>query len=187
MFPGSKDTGDPGNGAGVPGGARPAPEGGAPHDPALVLAELGSLIIRLRRRDLSLTAELVLVNLDRSGPGRVGDLAALAGVSQPTMTELLARLGRDGLICRDAQPGDRRAVSVSISEQGRDLLRWRRGETHALLHELVASLSAEDRAALRGATPALERLLDSGPPAPERCAPPFSTDRYDAGHGLRGR
>jgi DNA-binding MarR family transcriptional regulator len=160
MFPDSEDLGDPGNGAEAP--------RGAPHDPSPVLAELGSLIIRLRRRDLSLTAELVLVNLDRSGPGRVGDLAALAGVSQPTMTELLARLGRDGLIGRDSHPGDRRAVSVSISEHGRDLLRRRRAETDALLHELIASLSAEDRTALGAATPALARLVAQGPAAPER-------------------
>lgn len=134
----------------------------------MVLAELGSLIIRLRRRDLSLTAELVLVNLDRSGPGRVSDLAALAGVSQPTMTELLARLGREGLIGRDSDPGDRRAVSVSISDHGRELLRRRRAETQELLHGLVASLSSEDRIALGGATAALQRLLATAPPAPER-------------------
>jgi DNA-binding MarR family transcriptional regulator len=129
---------------------------------AMVLAELGGLMIRLRRRDLSLTAEAVLVNLDRAGPGRVGDLAALAGVSQPTMTEVLSRLDRAGLVGRDPHPGDRRAVHISISDEGRAYLRLRRAETHERLLGLLNTLCPEDEAALAAAVPALRHVLAAG-------------------------
>jgi DNA-binding MarR family transcriptional regulator len=129
---------------------------------AAALVELGSLLIRLRRRDLSLTAEAVLVALDRVGPGRVGDLAALAGVSQPTMTELLGRLDRDGLVARDAHPEDRRAVHVSISQQGRAFLHQRRSERVDQLVCLFDGLNDHDAAALADALPALRHILAAG-------------------------
>jgi DNA-binding MarR family transcriptional regulator len=137
----------------------------------VALAELGSLMIRLRRRDLSLTAEAVLINLERGGPGRVGDLAALVGVSQPTMTELLGRLDRDRLITRDTHPGDRRAVQVSISATGRQFLADRRRATHEKLIELLGRLPAHEIAALVAALPALRSFLLASAQIPEAQVP----------------
>ncbi|WP_163773899.1 MarR family winged helix-turn-helix transcriptional regulator, partial [Proteus mirabilis] len=44
------------------------------------------------------------------------ELARLAGVEQPSMAQLLARMERDGLIRREPDPSDGRSSLVSLSE-----------------------------------------------------------------------
>ena len=53
---------------------------------------------------LSLTAAATLATLERSGPRRLTSLAAQEGVTQPAMTQLIARLQDSGLVGRDADP-----------------------------------------------------------------------------------
>ena len=57
---------------------------------------------------LSLTAAATLATLERSGPRRLTALAAQEGVTQPAMTQLIARLQDSGLVGRDADPDDGR-------------------------------------------------------------------------------
>jgi DNA-binding transcriptional ArsR family regulator len=56
---------------------------------------------------LSLTAAATLATLERSGPQRLTALAVREGVTQPAMTQLIARLQDGGLVCREAddRPG----------------------------------------------------------------------------------
>ena len=68
---------------------------------------------------LSLTAAATLATLDRSGPSRLTELAAREGVTQPAMTQLIARLAEQGLVSRDADPGDGRVVQVQLTAGGR--------------------------------------------------------------------
>ena len=49
---------------------------------------------------LSLTAAATLATLDRSGPCRLTSLAVREGVTQPAMTQLIARLQGEGLVIR---------------------------------------------------------------------------------------
>jgi DNA-binding MarR family transcriptional regulator len=65
---------------------------------------------------LSLTSAATLATLERSGPRRLTALAAQEGVSQPAMTQLIARLQDSGLVGRDADPDDGRVVQVRLSE-----------------------------------------------------------------------
>ena len=73
-------------------------------------------------RDLSLTTASTLATLDRDGPQRLSDLAVREGVTQPSMTALVTRLERDGLATRGADPSDGRAVVVTLTDAGRDVL-----------------------------------------------------------------
>ena len=50
------------------------------------------------------------------------DLAIAAQVEQPTMAATLARMERDGLIERRANPDDGRSALISLSEAGRSKL-----------------------------------------------------------------
>jgi MarR family transcriptional regulator for hemolysin len=50
------------------------------------------------------------------------DLAISAQVEQPTMAATLARMERDGLIERRANPDDGRSALISLSKAGRDKL-----------------------------------------------------------------
>jgi DNA-binding MarR family transcriptional regulator len=112
------------------------------------------------REQLSLTAASTLRRLERSGPHRLCELHAPEGVTQPAMTQLVTRLERDGLARRDSDPGDGRAVVVSITDAGRAAVaRRREGRAHAL-SELLSRLPAGDHAAIVAALPALERLGD---------------------------
>ena len=53
---------------------------------------------------LSLTAAATLATLERSGPRRLTALAVQEGVTQPAMTQLVARLQDAGLVGREADP-----------------------------------------------------------------------------------
>jgi DNA-binding MarR family transcriptional regulator len=50
---------------------------------------------------------------------KVVDLGRRAGLETSTMTGLLDRMERDGLVTRDADPDDRRAHLIHLTEKGR--------------------------------------------------------------------
>jgi DNA-binding MarR family transcriptional regulator len=112
-------------------------------------------------RDLSLTTAATLATLDRDGPQRLSDLAAREGVTQPSMTALVTRLERDGLAVRGDDPTDRRAVVVTLTDAGREVLVSRRTRRASRLADLLDGLDPEDRAAVEAAAGALTRLTQS--------------------------
>src|ERR1700684_421047 len=85
---------------------------------------------------LSLTAAATLATLERGGPRRLTALAAREGVTQPAMTQLVARLQDAGLVERVADPADGRVVQVRITAEGQAMLARRR----AVRAERVAAL-----------------------------------------------
>lgn len=111
--------------------------------------------------DVSPTAATVLAGLARRGPQRVTDLARVAGVSQPAMTQLVNRLTQQGMLARVADDADRRAVLVEVTHAGREVLETRRGQRAGVLDAALARVSAGDRAAIAAALPALDRLVDA--------------------------
>ncbi|HEX7817184.1 MarR family transcriptional regulator [Dyella sp.] len=58
----------------------------------------------------------VLVALKRANALSQTELARLAAVEQPSMAQLLARMERDGLVRRVADPNDRRSRLISLTE-----------------------------------------------------------------------
>lgn len=128
---------------------------------ALALEELAVLATRRlgAPREISLTAATTLSYLDRHGMTRLTVLAAEQGVSQPSMTQLVHRLERDGLVRRAADPQDGRVVAVAVTDAGRALLAERRRRRAGLLAEMIADLPPGDRRALAGAADTLLPLL----------------------------
>ena len=133
------------------------------------LAELLVGIHRLMRRRLrhDLTgarlrgAQVELLRLVRDQPG-IGVAAAarelhLAGNSVSTLVNQLVAAG---FLERQADPRDRRAAQLTVTEAAQQRMgEWdaRRGE---LFTRQVAGLPAEDRDALAAALPALRRLTE---------------------------
>ncbi len=109
-------------------------------------------------RDLSLTTASTLATLDRGGPLRLSELATREGVTQPSMTALVSRLERDGLATRGSDPSDGRAVVVTLTDAGREVLVARRARRASVLADLLAELDPRDREAIAAAAPALHRL-----------------------------
>src|SRR5882724_23974 len=127
---------------------------------AAAAAVYGMLASLLRRvpRDISLTSLSTLSTLDRTGTKRITELAAIEGVTQPSMTTLIANLEKQGLVVRNGDPGDKRVSLVSLTEAGREyMVRRRKAGTEAFA-TLVSQLPPDEAAALAAAIPALERL-----------------------------
>jgi DNA-binding MarR family transcriptional regulator len=110
---------------------------------------------------LSLTAAATLATLERSGPRRLTVLAAQEGVTQPAMTQLIARLQDSGLVTREADPADGRVVQVRLTDEGRETLARRRAVRAERLAVILARLSPQDRAALAAALPAVDALASA--------------------------
>lgn len=66
---------------------------------------------------------VVLREVARMGPVPVSALARAASLSQPTVTGILNRLERDGLVRRERSREDRRNVLCTITPQGAIVLR----------------------------------------------------------------
>jgi DNA-binding MarR family transcriptional regulator len=115
------------------------------------------------RADLSASAAFALNRVCREGPIRLTALAAKEGVSQPSMTQLIQRLERQGLVARLADPDDGRAALIGITECGKKLLDDRTRLRRERLKALLATLTAEEESALwlssRVAFPVLLRLV----------------------------
>ncbi|SDF52166.1 MarR family winged helix-turn-helix transcriptional regulator [Klenkia brasiliensis] len=126
-------------------------------------ARLDDVVVGLRqltstRAELSLTAAATLSTLQRSGPARLTELAAAEGVSQPSMTALIARMAGQGLVQRSADPSDGRAVVLSLTDAGADLLARRRSERAARLAGPLGDLDEDEVDRIAAALPALARL-----------------------------
>jgi hypothetical protein len=72
----------------------------------------------------------------------VTDLAATESVAQPTMTTLVVRLERDGLVERGSDAADGRAVLVSITDEGLATLRRFSAARAEVLGARLETLSA---------------------------------------------
>lgn len=115
------------------------------------------------RADLSASAAFTMNRVCREGPIRLTTLAAKEGVSQPSMTQLVQRLERAGLVTRLADPDDGRATLVGITAAGQALLDDRRRMRRDRLAALLATLTDEEQSALwlsaRVALPLIGRLV----------------------------
>jgi DNA-binding MarR family transcriptional regulator len=132
-------------------------------DPGTLAGPLDDLLLAVRtatsdRAGLSLTAAATLGRLQREGPARLTELAAAEGITQPSMTALVARLSAQGLVQRGEDPADRRAVVLSLTPAGADLLAQRRAARTTRLAPYLAHLSPDDLRSIAAAMPALTRL-----------------------------
>ncbi|MEQ1505225.1 MAG: MarR family winged helix-turn-helix transcriptional regulator [Myxococcota bacterium] len=86
------------------------------------------------------------------------ELAARAGVDQPTMSELLARMERSGIVHRTPNPDDARGALVSLTPEA--LARLPEAKDALVDVEILATadLTPEERTVLRGL---LERVARS--------------------------
>jgi DNA-binding MarR family transcriptional regulator len=132
----------------------------------LDVADLEALVLRLgtlttRREGLSRTAAASLTRLADDGPIRLTELAVAEGVTQPSMSALVARLVDQGLVHRGSDPQDARVVLLSLTPAGQALVARRRADRRARLDHALAELSPDDVARIADAVPSLNRLADA--------------------------
>jgi DNA-binding MarR family transcriptional regulator len=77
----------------------------------------------LRRAGLSVPVWRVLASLSGAEAQTVTGLADACLLQQPTMTKLLDRMVRDGLVRRLPDPKDRRVVRIEMTPKGAELVK----------------------------------------------------------------
>jgi DNA-binding MarR family transcriptional regulator len=119
----------------------------------------------------------------RLGPVSSGALARAVHLSQPTVTGILNRLEKRGLILRSRGESDRRTVTVALTDLGREVLsrapsllqdrlraelsrleEWEQSMTLATLQRVAAMMGAED-------LEAAPHLVSTSPELNEASAP----------------
>jgi DNA-binding MarR family transcriptional regulator len=104
------------------------------------------------------TQLIVLSQLLQSGPMRVGELAAQVPCSQPTATTMVSHLEAMGLVAREPDPSDGRAIQVTLTETGREtIISVAHGEAEIIAARL-AELTPEEAAQVLAVVPLLDRL-----------------------------
>jgi DNA-binding MarR family transcriptional regulator len=130
---------------------------------------LARLSRRLRRHELAgltPTQLAALATVERSGPMRLGDLAAAEGIAPSTLTRLVTALEDSGYVRRFADPTDARASTLAITPRGQDALERIRTESTLVLTASLHLLTPAQRSALAEALPVLEQLAEAEPHAP---------------------
>jgi DNA-binding MarR family transcriptional regulator len=83
-------------------------------------------------------------------PYGMGDLGATLGLEKSSLTGLVDRAVRRGLVRREPDPDDRRAIQVVLTDEGRDLAEEFYAATCRRVDELAAGLPTPDRDRLAG-------------------------------------
>ncbi|GLY41544.1 MarR family transcriptional regulator [Amycolatopsis sp. NBRC 101858] len=78
-------------------------------------------------------------------PYGMGDLGATLGLEKSSLTGLVDRAVRRGLVRREPDPDDRRAVQVVLTAEGRNLAEDFYAATCRRVDDLAAGLPAADR------------------------------------------
>lgn len=95
------------------------------------------------------TARVILSHLAVAGEAGQTDLVSMTRLTPPTVSVLLKQMEKEGYVTRSADPADRRAVRVALTEKG-----------HAYDREHLCSISNNDRTAMQGVAPKEEELLN---------------------------
>lgn len=125
------------------------------------------LLPRMHQEVLTQSQAFVLdLLLEKEQPMRISDLSFAAGVRLPSMTDLIARMERQGWIRKEGTAHDRRGVAVTLTVEGRAIIQnFERSQIHLIAQRLVC-LSEQDQVAIEQALPALNRLFQSSEDLP---------------------
>ncbi|WP_329142148.1 MarR family transcriptional regulator [Streptomyces sp. NBC_01456] len=137
-----------------------------------VAEALGDLLKRTLRANLyqALTENIgegvdevtypVLSGLARTGPCSAADLATAVGLDRSGVSRRASRLEAAGLVRRAPDPADRRAVLLTLTDQGTETVALMRTRLAARIEE---SLSSWPEGEARSFARNLRKFLDEGP------------------------
>ncbi len=100
-----------------------------------------------------------LAYLERAGKVSSSELARAESVTAQTMHVLVAGLESSGLVVREPHPDHGRIILVSLTSEGRGALRRAREVAARMQEQMVAGLSASQRASLLRLLGDIERAL----------------------------
>lgn len=125
---------------------------------------IGRLSRRLRPTvagfDLTPSQISVLLTVERHGPLRLADLAAIEAINPTMLSRITGRLTQRGLIRRIPDEIDRRAARVELTPAGRRVRKHILRERTQTLQTQLQELTPSEQESLTAALPALERLAE---------------------------
>ena len=128
-------------------------------------ARLRLAIVRTARRlrqeagsDLGPSQLSALATIERHGPLAPSELAERERIQRPTAARILGRLEQAGLLTRVRDPQDGRSSIMSVTPEGRELIRRLRARKTAYLAKRMADLPPEDLRTLERAAELLEEM-----------------------------
>jgi DNA-binding MarR family transcriptional regulator len=122
-------------------------------------SQLGRLLTRQAKLPLRRGMASILTALGQQ-PRSITQLADREGLSQPTVTRMIARLEAVGLVERKRQTDDRRVVMVHITPAGRETFNELRARYRAVMREELASFTDDELEALVTASRVLQQLIE---------------------------
>ena len=125
--------------------------------------------VELKRYGLSIAMWRVLVALSHNGSQRQIDIADMTSIDVFTLSRLVTRMIRMGIVSRTRSDTNNREVTVELTAKGRAQLNRLMPIGRAMEHEAVAGLSGADLAATRAA---LRHMYDNLAGVPGAKAPP---------------
>ncbi len=99
-------------------------------------------------------------------------------MSMPAVSQLLSALEKKHLITRSITPGDRRKISVSLTDNGEELLRKAKAEADALVDAVVSRLGERDAKEFIRITTRIRGILET---LPRELQHPCSSDQIVSG------
>ena len=104
---------------------------------------------KLIRQGITPTQHAVLNTLITAGhPLKLTDLSRRLFRSKNSLTTVIDHMERDGLVERQAVPGDRRAINIATTESGRTLLESNKQMSRELVYRSMACLDEAELATL---------------------------------------
>lgn len=121
-------------------------------------ATLHTLGGRLAHLGLSAADINALANLATGGPHRAGALASLTATRPTTLTSVLDRLARRGLVTRELDPADRRSFLISLTPAGQDAAAQVAAAVRDLERQALAGVTEADLAGFHSLIRALTEV-----------------------------
>ncbi len=112
----------------------------------------------LVRQHLTIAMWRVLAALSTNGEQRQIDLAEMTSIDASTLSRLVTRLVRQGLVTRSRSKVSNREVTVELSEKGRALVERLIPEARRLEDDAIDGLSEKELAAVKRA---LRRMYEN--------------------------
>lgn len=154
-----------------PGSPTPRSDLPSSDDASLIIRQVRRIVRAINVHSQNLSREagltvpqlLLLRQIQEAPPGRAtaGALCATMDINPPTMSGLLERLGRLGLVQRARSPNDRRVVELTLTPAGRETL----SQAPPLLQDRVLArlkgLSADQRSKVLEALSLIVALMDA--------------------------
>ncbi|MDI1300435.1 MAG: MarR family transcriptional regulator [bacterium] len=88
------------------------------------------------------------------------DLADAMGITPPSLVKLLDRLEEDGWVLRLAEPQDRRAKRIELTDKAREMARRIEDEAQLLRQEVWEGISVDERNVFLGVLLRLEKNIE---------------------------